>query len=81
MPNREKVKVDLLSIKTYLNSQAIEAKDKIVREAFMESARDIDDALALLEEQKSEIELKDKLIRELQNLISIGTKMMNGNEA
>jgi len=34
-----------------------------------------------LKEQKSEIELKDKLIRELQNLISIGTKMMNGNEA
>ena len=55
MLDREKVKGDLLAIKTYLNSQAIEAKDKIVRETFMESARNIDDAIALLKEQEARI--------------------------
>ena len=52
MPDREKVRGGLLAIKTYLNSQAIEAKGEIVREAFMESARNIDDALSLLKEHE-----------------------------
>ena len=56
MPDMAKVRGDLLAIKTYLNSQAIEAKDKIIRESFVESARNIDDALALLKEQEEEIE-------------------------
>ena len=52
MPDREKVINELRSIKTYLASQAIETTDSFAREGFIESQKDIDDAIALLKEQE-----------------------------
>ena len=54
MPDREKVMQGLRAIKTYLQCQAIEAsanKNDLAREAFIESQKDIDDAIELLKEQ------------------------------
>jgi len=52
MNKREKVINGLRSIKTYLASQAIETTDSFAREGFIESQKDIDDALALLKDQE-----------------------------
>ena len=52
--DREKVINGLRSIKTYLASQAIETIDDLAREGFIESQRDIDDAIALMKEQEIE---------------------------
>lgn len=57
--DREKVINGLRSIKTYLASQAIETTDDFAREGFIESQRDIDDAIAMLKEQ-------DERIKELE---------------
>lgn len=54
MPDREKVINGLRSIKTYLASQAIESTDDFAREGFIESQRDIDDAIDMLKEQDEE---------------------------
>ena len=54
MPDRENVMSGLRSIKTYLASQAIESTDDFAREGFIESQRDIDDALAMLKEQEKQ---------------------------
>lgn len=51
--DREKVINGLRSIKTYLASQAIETTDSFAREGFIESQKDIDDAIALLKEQEA----------------------------
>ena len=56
MHDRETVINGLRSIKTYLASQAIETTDSFAREGFIESQRDIDDAIALLKEMKNETE-------------------------
>ena len=56
--DREKVINGLRSIKTYLASQAIETTDDFAREGFIESQRDIDDAIALLKGQEAEPELE-----------------------
>ena len=56
MHDREKVINGLRSIKTYLASQAIETTDSFASEGFIESQRDIDDAIALLKEMKNETE-------------------------
>ena len=53
MHDREKVINGLRSIKTYFASQAIETTDSFAREGFIESQKDIDDALALLKEQET----------------------------
>ena len=52
--DREKVINGLRSIKTYLASQAIESTDDFAREGFIESQRDIDDAIVMLKEQEVE---------------------------
>ena len=48
----KKVINGLRGIKTYLASQAIETKDDLAREGFIESQMDIDCAIALLKEQE-----------------------------
>ena len=63
MPDREKVINGLRSIKTYLASQAIETTDSFAREGFIESQKDIDDALAMLKEQ----EHKDRMYHALED--------------
>ncbi len=63
MPYNEKVIGDLLAIKTYFTSKAIEAKRKTVREEFMECARNIDDSITLLKEQQERIETLESLRR------------------
>ena len=52
--DKEKVISGLRSIKTYLASQAIETTDSFARELFIESQKDIDDAIALLKEQEEQ---------------------------
>ena len=59
--DKEKVINGLRSIKTYLASQAIEANDDFARECFIESQKDIDDALAMLKEHDVPEELKYKM--------------------
>ena len=59
MTDRENVINGLRSIKTYLASQAIETTDSFAREGFIESQKDIDDALALLKEQEAVVRCKD----------------------
>ena len=49
----KKVINGLRSIKTYLASQAIETTDSFAREGFIESQKDIDDAIAMLKEQEA----------------------------
>jgi hypothetical protein len=56
MPDKEKVINGLRSIKTYLASQAIETTDSFAREGFIESQKDIDDALALLKDDETQIQ-------------------------
>ena len=62
MPDREKVINGLRSIKTYLASQAIETTDSFAREGFIESQKDIDDALALLKEQEAVEPIKKDMV-------------------
>ena len=59
----KKVINGLRSIKTYLASQAIETTDDFAREGFIESQKDIDDALFLLKEQ----EHKDRMFHALED--------------
>ena len=51
MPDREKVIDNLQAIKTFFASKAIDEKDEITREAFVDSQSIIDNALALMKEQ------------------------------
>ena len=56
MPDREKVIDNLQAIKTFFASKAIDEKDEITREAFVDSQSIIDNALALMKEQEAIIE-------------------------
>ena len=64
MPDREKVINGLRSIKTYLASQAIETTDSFAREGFIESQRDIDDAIVLMNEQEKALYELGQLLKE-----------------
>lgn len=56
----DKIINELLSIKTYLSSQAIEATEEDAREAFVEAQKTIDNTIVLLKEhERKPIEYKE----------------------
>jgi len=81
MPDREKVINGLRSIKTYLASQAIETTDSFAREGFIESQKNIDDALALLKEQETQLQYRDDHIAEYEKEIKRLEKLLKEQDA
>jgi hypothetical protein len=77
MPDREKVINGLRSIKTYLASQAFETEDSFAREGFIESQKDIDDAIDLLKEQEKEIENLKEIIKKADYTLEIAKDKLN----
>lgn len=49
----EKVAEELLSIKAYFAGQAIEAKEEIIKEVFVEAQQTIENAISMLKEQEN----------------------------
>ena len=52
MTDREKVAEKLFAIKAYFAGQAIEAKEEIIKEVFVEAQQTIENAISMLKEQE-----------------------------
>ena len=70
MPDRKKVVGNLLWIKIYFASQAIGAKEATIKEAFVESQKVIDEAIAMLKENDVKYPVCEKCGKKIDHIIT-----------